>query len=94
MPAPAGTTGHRAGPVRGRWRRGLRALELTGLNCLTGLELAAIPRPESGALREYQQYIGGEWISTDRLFDGPASMTDFTELQWITTREGSGSLPT
>jgi len=45
-------------------------------------------------LREYQQYIGGEWISTDRLFDGPASMTDFTELQWITTREGSGSLPT
>jgi acyl-CoA reductase-like NAD-dependent aldehyde dehydrogenase len=24
---------------------------------------------------------------------GPASMSDFTELQWITTREGTGAFP-
>jgi len=24
---------------------------------------------------------------------GPASMADFTELQWITTRDGTGSYP-
>ena len=24
---------------------------------------------------------------------GPASMHDFTEIQWITTREGTGTFP-
>jgi hypothetical protein len=27
------------------------------------------------------------------LFDGLASMTDFTELRWITTTEGTGCFP-
>ncbi len=91
-------------------------------------------------MREYQQYIGGQWTSSGEMFDdldpyrgsvmalarridagvvhvndqtiadepqlplggvkdsgwgrsGPQSMADFTELQWITTRDGTGTYP-
>ena len=45
MPALAGIGVHRAGTLRGWRRRGLEAEELTRLDWLTGLELAAILRP-------------------------------------------------
>ena len=76
-------------------------------------------------MREYQQFIDGEWVKSEELFDdldpyrgtpmariadepqlplggvkdsgwgrsGPESMADFTEVQWITTRDGTGHYP-
>ena len=57
-------------------------------------------------MREYQQFIGGEWGKSEELFDdldpyrgtamarvAAGTRADLTEVQWITTRDGTGHSP-
>jgi acyl-CoA reductase-like NAD-dependent aldehyde dehydrogenase len=78
-------------------RYGLSAGLITGDN-QRGSALAQ--RIDSGAVHVNDQTVADEpRLPLGGMKDsgwgrsGPASMPDFTEIQWITTREGSGSYP-
>ena len=95
--AQAADTADEAVAIANSTRYGLSAGLITGDN-QRGFALAR--RIDSGAVHVNNQTVADEpQLPLGGVKDsgwgrsGPASMADFTELQWITTREGTGSFP-
>ena len=95
--AQAADTADEAVAIANSTRYGLSAGLITGDN-QRGFALAR--RIDSGVVHVNNQTVADEpQLPLGGVKDsgwgrsGPASMADFTELQWITTREGTGSFP-
>ena len=95
--AQAADTADEAVAIANSTRYGLSAGLITGDN-QRGFALAR--QIESGVVHVNNQTVADEpQLPLGGVKDsgwgrsGPASMADFTELQWITTREGTGSFP-